>query len=161
MTSTPLFNQAKKYIPGGVNSPVRAFKAVGGTPIFINNAEGAYLYDCDGKHIPWKDIKTIEESINEYDACSCDTEDTCMKFQNDFVNAYYNVPNDWNCIYGGNIMGTMYKQIAEGVAKTKCALATHGYICNQEYVKAIIPRIYPFLRNEDADVRLKDLFEKN
>ena len=49
MTSTQLFNRAKKHIPGGVNSPVRAFKAVGGTPIFINNAEGAYLYDCDGK----------------------------------------------------------------------------------------------------------------
>ena len=49
MTSTELFDRAKKYIPGGVNSPVRAFKAVGGTPIFINNAEGAYLYDCDGK----------------------------------------------------------------------------------------------------------------
>lgn len=42
------FQQAKKYIPGGVNSPVRAFKAVGGDPIFIRKASGAYLYDVDG-----------------------------------------------------------------------------------------------------------------
>ncbi|MEH6471608.1 MAG: glutamate-1-semialdehyde 2,1-aminomutase [Halopseudomonas sp.] len=44
-----LFEQAKQFIPGGVNSPVRAFKAVGGTPIFTERAEGAYLYDADGK----------------------------------------------------------------------------------------------------------------
>lgn len=42
------FQQAKKYIPGGVNCPVRAFKAVGGDPIFIRKASGAYLYDVDG-----------------------------------------------------------------------------------------------------------------
>ncbi len=42
------FQQAYKYIPGGVNSPVRAFKAVGGTPPFIRKAKGAYLYDEDG-----------------------------------------------------------------------------------------------------------------
>lgn len=47
--STALFEAAKKRIPGGVNSPVRAFKAVGGTPIFIDHAEGAYLFDVDGK----------------------------------------------------------------------------------------------------------------
>jgi len=47
--SDTLFNAAKKYIPGGVNSPVRAFKSVGGTPLFISRAEGAYLYDCDNK----------------------------------------------------------------------------------------------------------------
>lgn len=46
--STALFEQAKKYIPGGVNSPVRAFKAVGGNPLFIQKAEGPYLYDEDG-----------------------------------------------------------------------------------------------------------------
>jgi len=46
--SSQLFTQAQKYIPGGVNSPVRAFKAVGGTPIFIKKAKGAYLYDQDG-----------------------------------------------------------------------------------------------------------------
>lgn len=44
-----LFEEAQKTIPGGVNSPVRAFKSVGGTPIFIDHAEGAYLYDVDGK----------------------------------------------------------------------------------------------------------------
>lgn len=47
--SETLFEQAKHTIPGGVNSPVRAFKAVGGTPIFVDRAEGAYLYDADGK----------------------------------------------------------------------------------------------------------------
>lgn len=44
-----LFDQAKAVIPGGVNSPVRAFKAVGGDPIFIERAQGAYLFDVDGK----------------------------------------------------------------------------------------------------------------
>lgn len=42
------FNQAQQYIPGGVNSPVRAFKAVGGEPIFITRGKGAWLYDLDG-----------------------------------------------------------------------------------------------------------------
>ena len=45
--SSALFAEAKKYIPGGVNSPVRAFKAVGGEPIFIKEAKGAYLTDED------------------------------------------------------------------------------------------------------------------
>ena len=44
-----LFSQAQAVIPGGVNSPVRAFKAVGGEPIFIERAEGAYLFDTNGK----------------------------------------------------------------------------------------------------------------
>lgn len=44
-----LFDQARKVIPGGVNSPVRAFRAVGGTPIFFERAEGAYLFDADDK----------------------------------------------------------------------------------------------------------------
>ena len=44
-----LFARAKKYIPGGVNSPVRAFKAVGGTPRFVQRAKGAYFWDADGK----------------------------------------------------------------------------------------------------------------
>ena len=48
-TSQTLFERAKAHIPGGVNSPVRAFKAVGGTPVFIDRSEGAYVYDCDGK----------------------------------------------------------------------------------------------------------------
>ncbi|MCC5943346.1 MAG: glutamate-1-semialdehyde 2,1-aminomutase [Bernardetiaceae bacterium] len=47
INSETLFEQAQKTIPGGVNSPVRAFKAVGGTPIFIKAAEGAYIYDED------------------------------------------------------------------------------------------------------------------
>ena len=46
--SNQLFVEANEVIPGGVNSPVRAFKAVGGTPIFIKEAKGAYLYDEDG-----------------------------------------------------------------------------------------------------------------
>src|SRR5688500_2482107 len=46
--SESLFSRAQKSIPGGVNSPVRAFKGVGGTPIFITKAKGAYLYDADG-----------------------------------------------------------------------------------------------------------------
>lgn len=46
--SEKLFNQAKQYIPGGVNSPVRAFKSVGGNPVFIERGEGALMYDADG-----------------------------------------------------------------------------------------------------------------
>ncbi|MDN6280544.1 MAG: glutamate-1-semialdehyde 2,1-aminomutase [Psychroflexus sp.] len=49
--SSALFDEAKKYIPGGVNSPVRAFNAVGGDPIFIKSAKGAYLYDEDGNQL--------------------------------------------------------------------------------------------------------------
>ena len=46
--SVQLFDRAQQSIPGGVNSPVRAFKSVGGTPVFIKSAKGAYLYDADG-----------------------------------------------------------------------------------------------------------------
>jgi len=46
--SVKLFEEAQKYIPGGVNSPVRAFKAVSETPRFIDRADGAYIYDADG-----------------------------------------------------------------------------------------------------------------
>jgi glutamate-1-semialdehyde 2,1-aminomutase len=46
--SSDLFTEAQNVIPGGVNSPVRAFKAVGGNPIFVGEAKGAYLYDVDG-----------------------------------------------------------------------------------------------------------------
>ena len=46
--SSVLFSEAKKYIPGGVNSPVRAFKSVGGSPIFASKANGAYVFDEDG-----------------------------------------------------------------------------------------------------------------
>ncbi len=47
--SQELFERAQRSIPGGVNSPVRAFKSVGGTPIFMKSAKGAYMYDADGK----------------------------------------------------------------------------------------------------------------
>ena len=46
--SKELFEQAKQFIPGGVNSPVRAFKSVGGTPVFMAKGEGAYMTDVDG-----------------------------------------------------------------------------------------------------------------
>ena len=53
MTSRPLDEEllarAQRHIPGGVNSPVRAFRAVGGVPVFIDRAEGAYLYDRAGR----------------------------------------------------------------------------------------------------------------
>ncbi len=49
--SSALFLEAEKVIPGGVNSPVRAFKSVGGTPIFVKEAKGAYLYDEDGNRL--------------------------------------------------------------------------------------------------------------
>ncbi|MGH8400780.1 MAG: aminotransferase class III-fold pyridoxal phosphate-dependent enzyme, partial [Gammaproteobacteria bacterium] len=47
--SDDLFAQAQRYIPGGVNSPVRAFKGVGGEPLFIERAEAACIYDTDGR----------------------------------------------------------------------------------------------------------------
>lgn len=56
--SSALFAEAQKVIPGGVNSPVRAFKAVGGDPIFVKRAQGAYLYDEDGN--------TLIEYINSW-----------------------------------------------------------------------------------------------
>lgn len=49
MTNEELFEQAQRYIPGGVNSPVRAFRQVGGTPVFFDHADGAYLFDTTGK----------------------------------------------------------------------------------------------------------------
>lgn len=47
--SESLYAQAQQVIPGGVNSPVRAFSGVGGVPLFIERADGAYLFDVDGK----------------------------------------------------------------------------------------------------------------
>jgi glutamate-1-semialdehyde 2,1-aminomutase len=47
--STELYNQSKEFIPGAVNSPVRAFNGVGGTPVFVESANGAYFTDVDGK----------------------------------------------------------------------------------------------------------------
>jgi len=49
--SSRLFKEAQAVIPGGVNSPVRAFKSVGGTPIFVERAQGAYLYDVEGNKL--------------------------------------------------------------------------------------------------------------
>ncbi len=49
MQNSELFKRAKKVIPGGVNSPVRAFKSVGGDPVFINRAKGAHVFSEDGK----------------------------------------------------------------------------------------------------------------
>ncbi|PIE74142.1 MAG: aspartate aminotransferase family protein, partial [Deltaproteobacteria bacterium] len=46
--SKQAFEEAKRYIAGGVNSPVRSFSGVGGTPPFIDRGEGAYIYDIDG-----------------------------------------------------------------------------------------------------------------
>src|SRR5512140_1052580 len=46
--SISLFQQAQAFFPGGVNSPVRAFRAVGGQPLFIERGEGPYLFDVDG-----------------------------------------------------------------------------------------------------------------
>src|SRR6187401_3423541 len=46
--SDQAFEAAQKSIPGGVNSPVRAFRSVGGTPVFMQKADGAYLFDIDG-----------------------------------------------------------------------------------------------------------------
>jgi len=48
-SSEQLFDRARRHIPGGVNSPVRAFRAVGGTPVFIERADGAYVYDSEGR----------------------------------------------------------------------------------------------------------------
>src|SRR5580658_1232158 len=47
--SEQLFAEALQYIPGGVNSPVRAFRAVGGQPIFVHKAQGAHVFDVDGR----------------------------------------------------------------------------------------------------------------
>ena len=47
-TSAALFERAKTLIPGGVNSPVRAFRSVGGSPVFMQSAQGAWLTDVDG-----------------------------------------------------------------------------------------------------------------
>ena len=49
--SEKLFAEALQYIPGGVNSPVRAFRAVGGTPFFVNKAKGAHVWDVDGNEL--------------------------------------------------------------------------------------------------------------
>jgi len=65
MTDTAgLFEEARRYIPGGVNSPVRAFGSVGGTPVFVRRARGAYVFGEDDlarctQATPWLDAVTI------------------------------------------------------------------------------------------------------
>lgn len=78
--SKKLFEKSQQYIPGGVNSPVRAFQSVGGTPIFIEKAKGAYLFDVDGNsyidyinswgpailgHAPEIVIETLQKQIHK------------------------------------------------------------------------------------------------
>lgn len=77
--SLEIFGEAQQVIPGGVNSPVRAFRAVGGKPIFIERGEGAYLFDADGNryldcigswgplifgHLPPRVVKAITEQLS-------------------------------------------------------------------------------------------------
>src|SRR4051794_3150732 len=78
--SQQLFAEALKYIPGGVNSPVRAFRAVGGNPFFVNKAKGAHVWDVDGNdyvdyvgtwgpailgHAPAKIIKAVQDAAEK------------------------------------------------------------------------------------------------
>ena len=49
--SSQLFAQAQGYIPGGVNSPVRSFKSVGGVPLFIQRGQGSHIWDADGNEL--------------------------------------------------------------------------------------------------------------
>src|SRR5687767_15639856 len=49
--SSKLFNRAIELMPGGVNSPVRAFRGVGGTPLFIKSAKGPFITDVDGRRL--------------------------------------------------------------------------------------------------------------
>src|SRR6516162_922194 len=78
--SEQLFSEALKFIPGGVNSPVRAFRAVGGQPFFVNKAQGAHVWDVDGNeyvdyvgtwgpaifgHAPPKIIKAVQEAAEK------------------------------------------------------------------------------------------------
>lgn len=79
--SKDLFERAKQFIPGGVNSPVRAFRAVGGNPLFISKAKGAFLYDEDGNEFidlinSWGPMilghahPGVESAVREALACS-------------------------------------------------------------------------------------------
>ncbi|MBV8418125.1 MAG: aminotransferase class III-fold pyridoxal phosphate-dependent enzyme, partial [Verrucomicrobia bacterium] len=51
MTNSSLFAEAKRFIPGGVNSPVRAFRNVGGEPFFVSRAKGSHLWDIEGREL--------------------------------------------------------------------------------------------------------------
>src|ERR1043165_7435705 len=87
--SINLFNRAQQSIPGGVNSPVRAFRSVGGTPVFMERAKGAYMYDADGKqyidyinswgpmilgHAYEPVVKAIQEKANDSTSFGAPTE---------------------------------------------------------------------------------------
>jgi glutamate-1-semialdehyde 2,1-aminomutase len=87
--SQKLFAEAQRYIPGGVNSPVRAFKSVGGQPLFIAKARGAYLWDADGNkfidyvhswgpmilgHAPGPVIKAIQKAATRGTSYGAPTE---------------------------------------------------------------------------------------
>ena len=68
--SHDLFQSACRHIPGGVNSPVRAFKGVGGDPVFFTRGEGAWLYDADGKrYIDYvaSFLETVQPAFFTYD----------------------------------------------------------------------------------------------
>ena len=67
--SSRLFNEAKEVIPGGVNSPVRAFKAVGGNPVFIKKAKGAYLFDEDNNKY---EVRVVFSFVNDTDPIEID-----------------------------------------------------------------------------------------
>lgn len=87
--SQKLFEKAKTYFPGGVNSPVRAFRSVGGTPLFIDRGKGAHIWDADGNkyidfccswgplilgHAHPKVVKTIRETVGKGSSFGAPTE---------------------------------------------------------------------------------------
>ncbi len=87
--SEKLFEKAKAYFPGGVNSPVRAFRSVGGTPLFIERGKGAYIWDADGNkyidfccswgplilgHANPKVVKAISEAVKKGSSFGAPTE---------------------------------------------------------------------------------------
>ena len=76
--SNALYEKAKNYIPGGVNSPVRAFGSVGDSPRFISHSDGPFLYDIDGKRYIdftdmvmglWKKKNMLESYLNKVIIC--------------------------------------------------------------------------------------------
>src|SRR5262245_26413133 len=87
--SAKLFERAQESIPGGVNSPVRAFKSVGGTPVFFESAKGAHLFDADGNkyidyvnswgptilgHAPKAVVKAIQKKVTRSTSFGAPTE---------------------------------------------------------------------------------------
>src|SRR4030042_1685244 len=87
--SEQLFQEAQRYLPGGVDSPVRAFKAVGGTPLFIKRGKGSRVYDEDGNefidyvcswgplilgHAPPRVVKAIKKAVEQGSSFGAPTE---------------------------------------------------------------------------------------